>query len=100
MKSTFVQETMAWLSTHPDHSMDSMVVVVPAVAAAADQEQQQWQRQQLHQLILNKIRSGEYAIFRHQQPINIDNSLVAFFRANDIHRIIIINDAVTTLHLS
>ena len=34
MKSTFFQETMAWLNTHPDHTMDSMVVVVAAGAAA------------------------------------------------------------------
>lgn len=93
MKSTFFQETMAWLNTHPDHTMDSIVIVV---AAGANEEQ----RQQLHQLILNKIRSGEYAIFRHQQPINIDNSLVSFFQANDIHRIIIINDSIKTLHFT
>ena len=91
---------MAWLNTHPDHTMDSIVVVVPAVAAAAADEEQQRQRQQLHQLILNKIRGGEYAIFRHQQPINIDNSLVSFFQANDIHRIIIINDSIKTLHFT
>ncbi len=103
MKTTFIQETIAWLKTHPDHTMDSMVIVVAAAAAAATANEEQ-EQQQLHQLILNKIRGGEYAIFRHHQPIKIDDTLVAFFRANDIHRIIIINEngggTKLTLHFS
>ena len=86
MKYKIVEDTIAWLKTHPDRTMDTMVFV-------GEEE-----NEQLQQVMLDKIRPGEYVIFHHHHDTT---SLLAFFRANEVHRIIVIGEnGIKTLHLS